>query len=286
MQTGANAAAYFNAGAYDKTLTDEQRIERLAAAYENDARDHPGAEPLRLLMGYVEATDPVGHRAGPDSKEVEAALAKSDELLQRLFERVERVFAAHKRPGDVLYFLVTTDHGMAEVATGVNLAIALGVTEGGEVQAATSGPVGNLYVSRKLSERKRQAKVEEVVGALKAKPYAGHMRVYRRAELPARWGYDQPDRVGDVVVVLESGYVFEGNQAAEIGPLPNLPHGTHGYPVQTEPRMEGGMVMWRSEGKWGGKELGPVETVRLHGTVAGWLGIHRAKGAAAGIGGL
>lgn len=286
MEAGADAAAYFNPAVYDKNQTDEQRLDRLAAAYEGDAAAHPGAEPLRLLMGYLEATDPPGHKFGPDSQEVTDALVKTDALLQRFFERVEALFQAHKRPGDVLYFLVTTDHGMVSITTGVNLALAVAAKEGGDLQVATSGPVGNVYVSRNLDPTARAKRVEEIVAQLRAKDYAGHMKVYKREELPARWGYDQPDRVGDVVAVLQSGFVFEPKQEMEIGPLANLPHGTHGYPVEWEPRMEGGMVMWRSDSKWGGKDLGPVPTVAIHGTVARWLGIQRARGAAAGIGGV
>jgi hypothetical protein len=230
---------------------------------------------------------------------VAAALVKTDALLEQLFMRVNGVFEQRKRPGDVLYFLVSTDHGMDESTTGINLKRALNIPDaGGDVTIVTSGPVANVYVSRRLPEAGQATRVDGIVSMLATKPYASRLHVYRRNELPAEWGYNNPQRVGDIVVVCEAPATFESELSTEMAPLTDGPKGMHGYPVAWDGKMEGGLVIWRIDGDaaagagatgasgWGGRDLGVVRTEQLEATVAGWLGIRPARGAASGIGGL
>jgi hypothetical protein len=55
----------------------------------------------------------------------------------------------------------------------------------------------------------------------------------------------------------------------------------HGYPPETCPDMMGFAVVWRSGDSIGGKDLGRVDSLRWHPTVARWLGVKAAEGATA-----
>ena len=70
---------YFDNG-FDNKLTDAQRLDHVLNVWRQD-NDGPVANvpggPLRLLMGYVEGTDPVGHQFGPDSPEITAHSKRS-----------------------------------------------------------------------------------------------------------------------------------------------------------------------------------------------------------------
>ena len=53
----------------------------LTSVLETWKTDDDKPTPLRLLMGYVEGTDPPGHKYGPDSPEVNDRFKKLDALV-------------------------------------------------------------------------------------------------------------------------------------------------------------------------------------------------------------
>jgi predicted AlkP superfamily pyrophosphatase or phosphodiesterase len=68
---------------FDGKPSDQERLESLLSIWQNDR----GKKPLRVLMGYVKRTDGVGHRFGPDSREVEVAIRqtlRSGDIRRRL----------------------------------------------------------------------------------------------------------------------------------------------------------------------------------------------------------
>ena len=234
MQKGPNVAAIFEfeCAKFDGKLNPQQRMDEVLDAYEKDSGD----PPVRLLMGYMEPVDHAGHSKGPESPETADAVLKADAVLQKTFDRVSKDFEVkRKSPDDVLYFLMTTDHGMTTVKTLVRLDFVLnlppetGTRHGGRDEAATapatepatqpgwpgggathrdvtvvtSGPLGNVCVFSRRRCRRRSGRRGSMGIIEIAAGEASNLRAYRQEELPAEWAYRNADRIGDIVVITE-----------------------------------------------------------------------------------
>ena len=134
---------------YVLELTDEQRLENVVAAYRKDSSDPNNTAPLQLLMGYVHDVDSTGHKYGPDAPETNKAIRDDDQVFEKIVGEVAKIFKQHMHPeqGDALYVLITTDHGMDNVKTLVNLQKLLGdIGADGTVRGVTSGSFANIYL--------------------------------------------------------------------------------------------------------------------------------------------
>lgn len=272
---------YFNEK-FDNTLTDPQRLDHLLGVWRQDgdgARAKGADGPLRLLMGYVEGTDPVGHRFGPDAPEITTELQTLDKELGAFADEALALWKQHAGPTDRFYLLLTTDHGMSKVDEDANLEKMLDLPHGQrEITLVTAGGIGNVFLDQVPAGAAREAWLAALLVKLKAYPFA---RAYRRENLPPEWGYAHPTRTGDVVVVLPRGYTFNRGVAGPVVDAAQAdgPKGMHGYPVEDDPEMYGIMFLWRYPQPFGGRDLGEVNWNQYHPTVAKLLEIRPAEGA-------
>ncbi|MEA3187423.1 MAG: ectonucleotide pyrophosphatase/phosphodiesterase family er 5 [Chthoniobacter sp.] len=273
-EQGAVKADYFNAKF--EHLTNAERMERVLDTYKNDA----GETPLRLVMGYMEGTDTPGHRAGPASAEVIAAIAEVDGLLKRFCERF--LAAWKEKPGDhgALYLMVTTDHGMMDISNFFNLKKLLAPIVGkAAVTLLTAGPLANIHLDLIPAGEDRDALQAKIVAALK--PY-DFLRVYKRGEMPAKWSYEIPQRTGDLIVLLPNGYTFDAGAPEIVTPHAQFAGGSigmHGYPVEENAQMEGVTVIRRFPEPLKKHDADVVKWDQLHPTAAKLLEIEPAAGA-------
>ncbi len=272
-QTGAYAAAYFGER-YSDNITDRERMELILDTWLEDEAD----EPLQLLMGYSVSPDMVGHKVGPDAPEIADIVAEMDELYGWFTEKITTLFVEKMTPQDELYLFVTTDHGMSPVHSLVNIDRIAGLEGKEDVRALTAGNTGQIYLNNVEPEEERARLEQDILKRLEAYAF-----VYadRREDLPERWGYNHPTRVGDIVIVLDTGYTFHRGIGADVAPVETKggPLGMHGYDPETNPDMLGVAVFWRYPEPLGGTYLGPVDSLQLHPTVSRILGIEPAEGA-------
>lgn len=261
---------------FDNAPTDAQRLDRLLDTWGKDAALPPaGHPPLRLLMGYVHITDQIGHEAGPNSPKMTGALEALDADLGAFQERAVALWKQTAGPADRLYLLLTTDHGMSEVDHLVHLEKMLGVLPSQpDVNVQTVANLGSVF----LLGGDREKRLAEYTEKLRAWPF---VRVYRRENLPAQWGYAHPTRVGDLVAILPKGYTFSRSSPTPVSEG-STPKGMHGYPVEENPEMEGVTLLWRYPQPIGGQDLGVVRWDQFHPTVAKLLGVKAAAGAEGG----
>jgi hypothetical protein len=266
-QTGPHAAAYFDQ-AYDPDLSDRRRLERLWEVWSAD--DSP--QPLQLLMGYFPGVDVVGHKFGPNAPQTRAAVERADRLLQRAFDRCLQIVERKHGKNATLYFIISTDHGMEEIHTLVDLVGLLGDAFTPQMRKLTSGSVANIYLDFIKDEQAKPLLARNLVSTLRRHEF---VRAYLRDELPAHWGYNCPGRTGDVVVSIAPGYFFSEAPGPPLRPVDPQqgPLGMHGYPVEECPAMYGLLTIWCSGEPLGGLDLGEVDSRRLHATVAAILGI-------------
>lgn len=271
-QQGRVRADYFREK-YDAEASNEKRLERIIDAWSGD-QPRDGKRPLRLVMGYVTATDGAGHSFGPDSPQVTKRIEQTDEMIGRFVDQAVAVFRLHASPRDRLYVLITTDHGMSPVKTLVNYKKLLSFELPSDVQVIADGPLGMIYLDRHPELKQR------VLADLRK--HDDLLAAYARDELPPQWGLNHPTRVGDVVVMLKPSYCFKSAGDAPLLTAADEKHGPlgmHGFPPADCPEMRGFCVLWRYPSTPIAKDVGEVDALRLHPTVAKLLGVKPAAGA-------
>ena len=278
-QTGLVRSDYF-ADKFDGAPTDAQRLDHLLDTWRADFDGSKPGGPLRLLMAYVEGTDPAGHRFGPDAPEIADEVKKLDAEIGAFVEKALALWKSHAGPADRLYLLLSTDHGMSPVEQDANLEKMLDLPHGQkEITLQTVGDLGNVFLDGIPAGPARDAREAELLTKLKAYPFA---RAYRRADLPPAWDYGHPTRTGDLVVELPRGYTFNRGVPSAVVDAAHSnggPKGMHGYPVEDDPEMFGVTFVQRWPRPFGGKDLGEVTWDQYHPTVARLLGIKPADDA-------
>lgn len=272
-QTPPHAAAFFGQ-AYDNNLSDDARLQMAITPYllDNDPR------PLQLVMGYASKVDVVGHGSGPESDEVLEELRKTDALIENIVRQVTQRFDQRMTKQDELYVIITTDHGMSPVTTQASAERLLGPTFSPEVTIVTSGSLGFVHLD-KLPESERGRRRDAMLERLKQFDF---VEVFTREQAREKYGLDDPSRVGDLVLSLKRGLTFTRLRQEVTLPIsPRGPLGMHGYDPASNPEMNGFMLIWRYRTPIGGIDLGKVDSLQLHPTVARLLGIAPAEQATA-----
>ncbi|MCC5822267.1 MAG: alkaline phosphatase family protein [Phycisphaerales bacterium] len=266
-QEGDVTASYFNMG-YNPRMPDEPRLFQPLEAWADDEDERP----LRLLMGYATATDSPGHRYGPDAPEMSEVIRETDALVGRFLERMLDIASEKLADDEDLYLVITTDHGMSTVHHAVHAGKLLAIEDRDDIRVVTSGNIANVYLTGIEPEAERRRVAAELVARAGSHHFAA---AYRLGEVPERLGYAHPDTVGDVVVILDRGYIFSSRPDSMIVDIAEIggPLGMHGYDVETNPDMYGLSLVWRRGRALGGIDLGRVDYRSLHPTVAALLGV-------------
>lgn len=267
---------------FDPQLTDRKRLELLANTFRTDFDTLHEQTPLQLLKGYACEVDKAGHKMGPQSAAVDAAIGEMDQLLFEIVGKVAHVFNEKMNPaaGDALWVLVTTDHGMSAVEHVVHARHLLGDDVPESVFIATSGGLAHVYFNR-VPATQRETMANQVLEHVRKFPFA---TAWHREELPAKWQYDAPGRTGDVVISLAKGYTFgwrDGLTIAAIDDDRGFPRGMHSYDPNETEEMRGVFILTRWGSKSPGRDVGELDTLRIHPTVAKLLDIQPAEGATA-----
>lgn len=266
-QTGPDRAAYFN-DSYNPRLSDRERLWQILNVY----REDESASDLRLLMGYMEGPDSVGHRYGPDSPELKKKLQEVDELLKEFFEEFLSLWNEKQDKEDELIVILSTDHGMTSVDYTVDVEELTGLRERFDIPMPIGANIAHLFVDQ-VSHEEREALIEQVKQRLQAYPFA---QLIPAKEFQERTAYGHPTRVGDYLIVLDKGYAFSRSNEEPrevVTPVTKSSslQGVHAYDPE-DPEMRGFSLFWRYPDKLKGKELGELRAIQYHATVAHLLG--------------
>jgi hypothetical protein len=273
-QSGEWKSDYFDEK-FDMKRSDQERIDQVVQMLkiESVKKTQP---PLRLVITYLAHIDTIGHRNGPDSKELDQAVREADETIGGLLKTVIEWFdGAHSvESGDDLYVIVTTDHGMEPTKTLVNLDRAIGVDLVSGAKILTSACLADVYLTDVPAEQ-RAARVDQILAKLKPLEY---LKAWRASDVPPEFHFADPTRAGDVIVLLAPGYAYTTERNSTTRPTTANRQGNHGYDPAVCPNMFGTAIVWRYRQPLGGIDLGPVDNTQWHATVAKLLGIERAAG--------
>ncbi len=277
-QDGEHKAAHF-LDAHDADATDEARLGKVLEQWRADASGE--GDKLRLVMLRLGDILRAGLAHGPRADETYAAVGATDKALQSFFDTVQSEWSALAAPDANLVVLVTTDHGLAELDKNVNIAHLLGDEMMAHADIVAHDAVANLFF-KDLPENEGERKifVDKFDNELSKRIY---FRTLKKEELPAEWAYLHPERTGDRVLVLKTGYAFAEEKAAEpvFDPTEGPGYfGAFGYPVEESIRMSGQIFLGGFPRSPLAGPLDEVNQLVFHATVCKLLGIEPAPGAA------
>ncbi|KTE23305.1 MULTISPECIES: nucleotide pyrophosphatase/phosphodiesterase family protein [unclassified Sphingopyxis] len=189
---------------YDENVGYAQRVNTILDWMRRPADIRPAFVTL-----YFEAVDSAGHEFGPDSAEVNAAIAEVD-------ARIGDLVAGLAAMGQPAQLLVVADHGMRAIDESRVIQLA-DLIDLPSIIAVETGPYAAIEPAAGTDNR--------VYDAL-LKPH-DHMTCNRREELPERLHYGKNPRVAAIICIAEPGWSILA------GP-PQWPvkGGAHGYDNQ------------------------------------------------------
>lgn len=189
---------------FDQHVSGAQRVNTVL-----DWMRRPAAIRPAFVTLYFDIVDTAGHRFGPDSAEVNAAIAEVD-------SRIGELVAGLDAMGQPVRLLVVADHGMRAVdaARVIQLADLIDLPS---IIAVETGPYAAIEPAAATDDR---------VFAALLKPH-DHMDCHRREDLPARLHYGRNPRVAAIICIAEPGWSIIAGE-----PEWPIAGGAHGYDNQ------------------------------------------------------
>ena len=274
---GQRAAAFFFPGteaeiagkrlSYWKTYDDKiQNFERVDTAL--SWLDLPLEKRPTMIILYFGDVDHAGHEAGPDSEDVKRAIAKVDESLGRLVEGLKS-----REVFDRVNLIIVSDHGMARMDP--RQAVLLDdYFDVGQVETV----VWNAAMAHIFFKADSKPEIQEkIYSTLKSKA-PKQVKIYRKQELPERFHYGKSGRIGDIVAVVDEGWLMTSRNRYR-APEPAAGgvvrySGEHGYDNQ----LESMRALFVAHGPSFKKEkvVEPFENVDVYNVMAKILGLKPA----------
>ena len=165
-----------------------------------------------FVASYFEATDTYGHKYGPDSPEINFAIAQLDSILGYYFEKLKEINLF-----DSTNIIVVSDHGMTEVS--INKAINIeNMLERYKYKQNDDGPF--------MMIEPEAGQLDNIYNKLKENE--NHYKVYKREDVPAYFHFSDNPLISKIVIIAENGWSLETNKSFENMKKWN-PKGNHGY---------------------------------------------------------
>ncbi len=199
---------------FDDSVTADERVDQVLKWL-----DLPAGERPDFLTLYFDAVDHAGHRYGPDTPQVDAAIRHVDDAIARLVKGLEARHLFHR-----MNIIVVSDHGMASSPKGQYVRMDklidldhVHVVAMGELAGFTPKPGYAKAVAAKL---------------LKPHP---HMSCWRKDDMPARFHYGSNPRVPAINCLADVGWQITSSDYLARRKYP-MSLGSHGYD-NADPRM-------------------------------------------------
>lgn len=256
---GLRAAAYLWPGAeariagyrptwfqrYDEGLS---RADRVRAVLRWLAMS-PDSAPA-FVTAYFGDVDAAGHAAGPDGARTDTAIAAVDSAVGAIVDGITRLGMT-----DRVNLVIVSDHGMAAIAPERTVYLddyvsldSLDVIDWTPVAAIQPKPGRERYVYDRLHD---------------ANP---HLAVYRKADVPARFHFNDNPRITAIVAIAAEGWSISTRARG-----PGRNRGTHGYD-NLLPSM-GGLFVAEGPGLRRGTRVPAFGNIHVYSLLAALLGV-------------
>lgn len=186
---------------FDQNVGNIQRVNTLLDWLRRPAAIRPAFATL-----YFDTVDTQGHRFGPDSDEVNAAIAEVDARIGDLVDGIAAL-------GVPVNLVIVADHGMRQVDEARVIQLDALIDRESYI-AVEAGPYAAIEPVAGTDER---------VAAALLVPH-DHMTCTRKEDLPARLNYGTNPRVAAIICIAEPGWtILSGAPAYPVS------GGAHGY---------------------------------------------------------
>jgi predicted AlkP superfamily pyrophosphatase or phosphodiesterase len=167
-------------GRYDQNVSNVQRVNTVL-----DWMRRPTDIRPKFVTLYFDIVDTAGHRFGPDSEEVNAAIGDIDEDIGNLVKGLAKI-------GRTANLIIVADHGMAPVAEDRVIQLDTLIDKASYV-AVETGPYAAIEPVTGTDKRVAEALL---------KPHE-HMQCQRKEELAPRLHYGTNPRVAAIICIAE-----------------------------------------------------------------------------------
>jgi predicted AlkP superfamily pyrophosphatase or phosphodiesterase len=244
--------ATYRKSPFDSHISESTKVEQILAWLDLPAERRP-----RLVLSWWHGADSVGHRDGPDSPRIAAAMLEQDRALAELLAGLD---ARGAWPDTTL--LIVSDHGMAPVSEPVDLSATLRA-KGIEAELIPSNAIAHIW----LADPSRRQDALAALGALPG------VTVWAGDAVPKSLHYAFPGRMGDLVAVTTPPRFFVASDTLQSVTIRvrGVDQGAHGYDPAL-PEM-GGLFLAVGRGVAKGARLPPVQAIDVAPTIARLLGI-------------
>jgi predicted AlkP superfamily pyrophosphatase or phosphodiesterase len=213
--------------------------------------DSPATRP-RFATLYFDLVDTAGHLHGPDSPDVNRAIAGVDASIGRL---VAGLKSRGLRPN----LIIVADHGMATVAP-ERTVILDDIVRMSAVHVVFTDALSGIDIPATADGAAARAKL--------LAPH-DHITCWDKRDIPPRFHYGANPRVPDVICVAEVGWLVETRESIRKRRLPLL--GEHGYD-NAAPDM-GALFIAEGPAFKTGLTIPPFENVDVYPLMISLLGI-------------
>lgn len=187
---------------YDHQFPYEQRIDSVISWLQKPEEVRP-----HLILWYFDEPDNIGHKFGPDSKELENEIIRLDSLIGVFLVKIKELPFA-----DNINIIVTSDHGMSSISDDRKVALEENLTV--EWVEEVQGYNPNYCIKVK------EGYIDSVYNELLA---IEHISFWKSEMVPERLHYGTNDRTLDLVVVADSSWSLVLASDKKVG------FGAHGY---------------------------------------------------------
>jgi ectonucleotide pyrophosphatase/phosphodiesterase family protein 5 len=172
----------------------------------------PAAKRPDVITLYFDATDTQGHKYGPDSPEVNAAIAQLDSMVALLISGLNRL-----KLNAAANIILVSDHGMTEID--ISRTIVIDEMLSGEKY--TTQWTGPTMLLESLNGRDR-----EIADILKRT--LKHATVYLKKDVPEYFHFSKNEHITPVIIAADLGWTLVPT-AVSIKDSASYGKGNHGY---------------------------------------------------------
>lgn len=172
---------------YDEDVSNTARVQGILRWL-----DLPAAQRPKFLTLYFSTVDDAGHAFGPDAPETAAAVAEVDQHIAVLVDGLKQRHLYGKY--DVM---IVSDHGMAAVTPQRTVLL----DQLFDVKQAALV----LWTPEIVSIFPKPGQLESIYRQLQ-QGLPAQAKVYKKADLPARWRYQGSNRIAPLIVVPDAGW--------------------------------------------------------------------------------
>jgi predicted AlkP superfamily pyrophosphatase or phosphodiesterase len=235
---------------YDPAIPFEKRFDELMGWLHLPAEQRPA-----VITFYLEETNSTGHKYGPGSPELAAAVKLLDGRIGAIMDRL-------KAEGLAVNVIIVSDHGMTPIST-ERIILLDDYLDQAAVQVDFDGPVAGL---RPLTG--------DAASLLHAFASLQHAKAYRAEDLPARFHVSANPRNPPVWIVPEEGWEIYFRSHFNVYRA-TFNKGDHGYDPAFD-SMHGILIAHGPSFKTGGVIIDPVENIHIYNLMCAALGLKPA----------